>query len=248
MTRSRVGWLGDGVEREVELADLQRGPPRCRRGCARRAARGRSGAGRRPARGWRRRRPSPPPAPRPPSGCRAARGSCPGHQRHADRPVGLHLEGAFGDQAADRLAHRRQADAQRAGDEAEGQLLPRREPAGRQRLAQRVVDLAAQGRVVGSCSGAIASTIADRSRFVITKSLRQLCADLKSFCDHRCPAANTQHGHRSCWVGAMRSYAKSIALYERTKTAPGGRRQQQRALCQHAGAAVLRARRGRPAL
>ena len=58
----------------------------------------------------------------------------------------------------------------------------------------------------------------------------------KVLCDHRLGPRN------------MRSYDKSIALYERTKTASGRRRQQQCALCQHAGAAVLRPRRGRAAL
>ena len=87
----------------------------------------------------------------------------PGHQRHPDGPAGLHFEGALGDQAAERLAHRRQADAERAGDEAEGELLPWGKAPCRQCLAQRIVDLRAQ-RGVGH-----GGTIAQGARFVITK-------------------------------------------------------------------------------
>ena len=51
---------------------------------------------------------------------------------------------ALGDQAAERLADRRPADAERAGDEAEGELLARYEASHRQCLTQRIVDLRAQ--------------------------------------------------------------------------------------------------------
>ena len=73
----------------------------------------------------------------------------PRHEGDADRPAGLHFEGAFGHQPAQRLAHRRKADAQRAGDETEGQFLPGDEPACGESLAQRIVDLPAQGRIFG---------------------------------------------------------------------------------------------------
>src|SRR5258707_2377122 len=64
--------------------------------------------------------------------------------------------------------------------------------------------------------------VMDHSRSRVICDHKNRCGsyvvDLEWFCDHRCAGdERRRHGHCFGWMGPMRSYAKSIALYERTK-------------------------------
>ena len=67
-----------------------------------------------------------------------------GHHRHADAPVGEHLQRPFRGEAAHRLAHRHRAHVERRRELAQRELLPGLQLPGHQVVAQSLVDALAE--------------------------------------------------------------------------------------------------------